>query len=141
MGSTQGLWTDFAEPEMAHLAFSDQLTDGPSDFLHRNVGVLSVLIKNIDHVSAEVTQTVLCHASDVLRARVVPIGVALIVIGEAEFRRDLHLVAERRDRFSQQKLIRAITSVVELGGVEQGDAELVSTADHRDVLGAAGPVP
>ena len=51
---------------------------------------------------------------------------------EAELGGDHHLVAERRERFADQLLVRE--RAVDLGGVEERDAALDGRADQRDHL-------
>ena len=122
-------------PKYRTLPSSIRLAHRARDVLDRHVRVDAVLVEHVEDVGLQVAQAVLGDLADVLRAAVRPVPGGLLGSKvEAELRRDHDLVAERRDRLADDLLVEARPEPVELGGVEEGDAELVRAADGRDAL-------
>lgn len=86
-----------------------------------------MLVEDVDLVDAQVTEAVVGDRTDVVRAAVE--AQALLGLSEAELGGQDHLVAEVAHRLAEQNLVVARTPAVDLGGVEEGDAQLVGAAD------------
>jgi hypothetical protein len=86
-------------------------------------GVDPVLVEEVDVVGAEPTQRLVADPGRVGRAAVdATVGEVVALEGEAELGCDLDLVAAPGDGAADQFLVDE--RAVDLGGVEQGDAEL-----------------
>jgi hypothetical protein len=109
----------------------------PDRLLDRHVRVDPVLVVEVDVVGAEPAQRLLGDALRVLRRAVDAAGRALEV--EAELGRDLDLVAVPGEGAPDQLLVRV--RAVDLGGVEERDAEVERPRDRGDpVRFLGGPV-
>src|SRR3954447_5149132 len=64
--------TGLGEAEVTHLAGLDELGDGPSDVLDRNVGVDAVLVEQVDHLAAQPAQGGVGDSLDLFGAAVDP---------------------------------------------------------------------
>jgi hypothetical protein len=92
------------KPEVQHFALRDQLFDRAGDVLDRDVRIDAMLVQKIDTVGAEAFERGVDDCLDVLRAAVETTSASFDV--EAELRRDPHGVANRRERFADQRLAR-----------------------------------
>src|SRR5882757_1977725 len=124
----------FRKTEVAHLAGRDQVLYRAGDILDGDVRIDAVLIEKIDVVRAEASQHRVRYALDVLRLAVEPASFARRRINvKAELGGDHDLVADGRQRFPEQGFVGPGT--VDLGRIEQGDAEVVGAANDADALG------
>lgn len=128
--ATDGLRAGLAEAEVLHLARLDQFLDGARDVLDRHVRIDAVLVEDIDLVNAQVAQAVVGDRADVVRAAVET--QALLGPREAELGGQHDLVAEVAHGGAKQNLVVARAPAVELGGVEEGDAQVVGVAYGGD---------
>src|SRR6185437_5172986 len=126
--------------QVADLALGDELghrADGLFDLggLRRAVQVIQV-----DVVHAEPGQRRLAGPLDVV---VLAADDAVPVAGgpvDAELRSQLHLVAAARDTAADQYLV--VASAVDVGGVDEGDAQVQGAVDGRDgLVPVGGAVP
>ena len=90
------------QTEMQHLALFDEVLDRAGDVFHRHLRVNAVLVEQIDMVGAQALEGCLGNFLDV-RGRAQRRAVAFDV--EAELGRDLHLVADRLERFADQLFV------------------------------------
>jgi hypothetical protein len=121
------------EPDVAHLARSDELSHRAHGLLDRRLEVDAVLIVEVDVVDAEPLERRLARLVDVLAVALDPAPRGIVgVADDPELRRQLHLVAAAGDRAADEHLVRE--RAVHVGGVEEGDAELERAVDRRDRL-------
>ncbi|GAA3733534.1 hypothetical protein GCM10023082_33640 [Streptomyces tremellae] len=66
MGAADGVGPGFAQPEVPHLAFGDQLADRARHVLDGHIRVDTVLVEHVDVVGAQVAEAVLGDFADVL---------------------------------------------------------------------------
>lgn len=127
-----GAGPDLAQAVMADLPVLDEVLESCRDVLDRDFGVLAVLIDQLDVVDPEIAQTVVDDLPDVFGTAVAP-----EVRPDAKLRGQDHLVAEALYGTAQDPLVGA--PAVELGSVEEGDAQVVCapTGRHAFVLVAA----
>jgi hypothetical protein len=139
VGLADGLGTGFRQAEMLDLALGDQVLDRPGHVLDRHVGIDAVLVEQVDHLDAQALQRGLGHLADVLGLAVdaAHAGIALARAFrrdvEAELGGDHDLVAERLQAFADQLLVRI--GAVDLGGVEEGHAQLDRAGQHLEGVG------
>jgi hypothetical protein len=102
------------------------------------LGVDTVLVVQVNVVGAEPPQRTLDRGADVGRAAVEDTGAAAGVGDHAELGRHHDLVAAAVDGAAEEFLVGE--RPVDLGGVQQGDAQLERSVDGADGLGvvAAG---
>ena len=116
---------------MPDLALRDQLLDRSGDVFDRDVRVDAVLVEEVDAVGAQAAQRGLDDALDRSGRLSSPFATRRPEV-EAELRRDHDLIAHRRERLTDELLVRE--GAVDLGGVEEGDAALTGVADQLDRL-------
>ena len=131
VGAADDVDAGFGQAEVGDLAGVDELLDGAGDVLDRHVGVDAVLVEQVDAVDVQPAQGVLDGGADVLGAAV-QAGGAAAVEGEPELGGDHDLVADRSQRLADELLVGE--RPVDLGGVEEGDAEVDGGADERDAV-------
>jgi hypothetical protein len=90
-----------------------------------------VLVEQVDAVGPEPAQRVLDGGPDVFGAAV-QAGGRVAVVGEAELGGDLHLVADGGEGLPDERLVGE--GAVDLGGVEEGDAEVYRGPDEVDAV-------
>jgi hypothetical protein len=131
--AAQRLGSGLAQAEVADLALRDQLGHRPDGLLDRRVDVDAVLVVEVDVVGAEALQRVLARLLDVLGA---PVGGAAARVGgiadDPELRGQHDLVAAIGDRAPDEALV--CVRAVDVGGVEEVDAQLDGAMDHGDRL-------
>lgn len=133
VGPADGVRTGFAESEVPNFARGDQFADHAGDLLDRHGRVDAVLVEDVEVVGAEVAQAVVGDFADALGTAVECLALPLVLRHvEAELGREHDVVAEALHRLAEQLLVRSGPAAVELGGVEEGDAELVSPLDGGD---------
>lgn len=91
------------QPEVADLAFFDQLTDGAGNVLDRHIGVDAVLVEQVDVVGPQPLQGGVRYGSDVFGAGVQACGATLDA--ETEFSGDDDLISNRFQGLSDEFLI------------------------------------
>ena len=89
-----------------------------------------MLVEEVDVVDAEACETAIAGAPDV-RGRGVEADAGPRE-AKAEFRRDDELLALVPDRTTEKPLVRM--RPIDLGGVEEGDAEVDRAVDRRDAF-------
>jgi len=138
MGAADGVHPGLGQADVADLALGDQLGQGADGVLDRGVGVDAVLVVQVDVVGAEPTQRTLDRGADVRGAAVEDTGAASGVGDHAKLGRHHDLVATASDGPAEEFLVGV--RPVDLGGVEEGDAQLQCPVDGADGLGvvAAG---
>ena len=89
---------------MLHLTPLDEVLQGAGNILDRHVRIDTVLVEEIDHVGPQSLEGCLRNFLDVLRAAV---QAGVVVQVEAELGSDRDSVAERRERLTNQLLVRS----------------------------------
>ena len=132
-----GVDPGFGQADVADLALGDQLGEGADDLLDRRVRVDPVLVVQVDVVGVEPAQRSFDGDADVLGAAVGPDSAG--VRHEPELGGEHHLVAAALEGAADEFLVGV--GAVDLGGVDQGDAEVEGPVDGADGFGvvAAGP--
>ena len=100
------------------------------------VRVDAVLVVEVDVVGAEPPERTLDRGADVRRAAVEVPGAAARVRDHAELRREDDVVAAVLDRPADELLVGE--GAVDLGGVDERDAEVERAVDGADRLGVVG---
>jgi hypothetical protein len=121
---------------MADLARVNQLAQRFDRVLDGRGGVNAVLVVQVDVVGAEPTQRSVYSHADVLRRAVASWLVSVAVGDQPELGRQHHLVAAPGDRPPDEFLV-AVGSV-NLGGVDERNAEVEGALDRADGLGVIG---
>jgi hypothetical protein len=111
------------------LAFANQVSHGASNVLDRDVRVDAMLIEEIDPLRPKPLQRRLGHLADV-RWTAIEAGLLSVLELEAELGRDHHPIANRLERFADQRLIHE--RPVRFGRVEERDASVDGRADEAD---------
>jgi hypothetical protein len=133
VGAPQRGGRGLADAEEPHLARGHELGHGAPGLLDRERGVDAVLIVEVDVIDAEALQRRVARAAHVVG---VPVHHAEAAFGPAlvpELGREDHLVAPARDGLADEELVGA--EAVDVGGVEEVDAELERAVDGGDGLG------
>ena len=126
-----------AEPDVADLALLHQLGQRADGLLDRRVRVHAVLVVEVDVVGAQPLERALERLPDVLRRAVEAApGGAVGLRLDAELGGDDDLVAAAGERAAEQLLV--VVRAVQLGGVEEGDAELDRPVQRGDRLVGVG---
>src|SRR5476651_1423953 len=112
---------------MLDLTFADQVFDRAGDFLDRNTGIDSVLIKKIDDIGLQALERLLGDLSDPFRAAIE--SLRTIPILETKLGRDDHFVSEGRDRLADDLFV---FSAVGLRSIEEGDSLVIRSTDEAD---------
>ena len=131
VGAAENLDTGFGQAEVGDLAGVDEFLDGSGDILDRHVGIDPMLVEQVDTVGVEPTQGVLDGGADVV-GPAVQAGGAVAVEGESELGGDHHVVADVGQSLADELLVGE--RPVDLGSVEEGDAELDRLADDGDAV-------
>ena len=139
VGAADRVHPGLGQPDVAHLALRDQLRDRADGVLDRRVRVDAVLVVQIDVVGAEAAQRTLDRGADVGRAAVQVAWAAAGVRDHAELRGQHHLVAAALERLADEFLVGV--RAVDLGGVDERDAEVERAVDGADRLRVVGPAP
>ena len=113
-----------------------QLGERADGVLDRRVRVDAVLVVQVDVVGAEPPQRALDRGADVGRAAVEAPRAAAGVGDEAELGRQHDLVAAALHGPADELLVGV--GAVDLGGVDEGDAEVERPVDGADRLGVVG---
>ena len=120
------------EAKVPNLALLDQILNRSGHVLDWHLWVDSVLVKQVDDLDVEPLERGFCDLPDMLgaaaQARLPTIGVDQ----KSELGGNHHPVTDRRERFPDKNLVRI--SPVDLGGVEERDAQIDCRPDHRDHL-------
>ena len=131
MGAADGVGTGFGEPEVGDLAGGDEVLDGAGDVLDRDGRVDTVLVEQVDALDAESLQRAVDGLADVVRPAVEAATFSgLWVEAPPELGGDDDLVADRTECFTDECLVGE--RAVDLGGVEERDAEVDGGADQAD---------
>ena len=110
---------------------------GAGDVFDGHVRVDAVLVVEVDVVGAQPAQRALDGAADARRVAAQAAGRdAVLVEREPELGGDDDVVAVRLEGFADDVLVGE--RPVDLGGVEERDAELDGAADDGDAVGAVG---
>jgi hypothetical protein len=123
-------------PKCFHLALRDEVLDGPSDVLDRDVRIDPVLVEEIDGFDAKSLERSLDGLPDTIGPAVdASIFSGLEINVEAELGGDDHLVADRAQSFADDVFVGE--GAIDLGRVEKGHAAVHRSADqgHALVLG------
>ena len=119
------------QPEVAHLAGRDKLTDSASHLLDRDVRVDAVLIEEVDDIRAQPLQRRVRDLPDPLGPRVQAMVAAVSVEVETELRGDDDAIAQRTQRVPHELLVDK--RPVDLGSVEERDPRRFDgIPDHAD---------
>ena len=123
--------TRLRQPEVAHLAGRDKLTDRASHLLDRDVRVDAVLIEEVDDIRAQPLQRRVRDLTDPLGPRVQAMVAAVSVEVETELRGDDDAIAQRPQRVPNELLVDK--RPVDLGSVEERDPRRFDgIPDHAD---------
>ena len=134
--AADGVGPGLGQPDVADLALGHQLGQRADGVLDRRVRVHPVLVVEVDVVGAEPPQRSLDRGADVGRAAVEVPRAAAGVRHEAELGRQHHLVAAALDGPADELLVGE--RAVDLGGVDEGDAQFERPVDGADRLGVVG---
>src|ERR1700722_1468917 len=104
MGAADRSGSRLGQAEVLHLTLVDEVLQGARNILNRHVRIDTVLVEEIDHVGPQSLEGCLGNFLDVLRAAV---QAGVVVQVEAELRSDRDSVAERRERLTNQLLVRS----------------------------------
>jgi hypothetical protein len=115
-------------------AFADQVLDRARDLLDRHVGIDAVLIEQIDPIGLEPRERRAGDLADVRRSAVQPRLLPAFEL-ESELRRDDDLIANVRERFADEILVRE--RPVRFGGIEERDAAIDGGTNDRDAVFAS----
>ena len=122
-------------PKWATLPASMSSLTAPATSSMGTVGIDTVLVVEVDVVGAEPSQRAVDGAADAGRVAGQPAGWdAVLLEGEPELGGDDDVVAVRLEGFADDVLVGE--RPVDLGGVEERDAELDGAADDGDAVGA-----
>ena len=139
VSAPDGVGGGLGHAEVTDLPGLDQGADRSGHLLDGHVGVDAVLVVQVDGLQPEPTQRALDGLGELVRAEHPTArgpGLGVDVLGELGGDRDL--VAERCERLADELLVDVRT--VDLGGVEEGDAEVdrpVQEGDHVGPVGSA----
>ena len=125
--------TSLRQAEVAHLPLLDQLRHGTDRLLYRRVGVDAVLVVDVDVVGADPLERCVAGRQHVLAVPADAKPFPLFVADVAELGREHDLVAPALDRPADESLVGE--RAVDVGRVEEVDAELERALDRRDRLG------
>ena len=136
VGAADGLGADFRQADEAHFAGRNQRRHGADGVLDRHLGVDPVQIEQVDHVGAETLERTLDGTAGIVGAAI-KTGEAGrdLEVGcdpETEFRRDDEVAASARDGAADQLLV--VVRTIDLGGIEEGDAQFAGAMDRGDGL-------
>jgi hypothetical protein len=132
-GAAQRVDARLAEAEVADLALLHELGHRADGLLDRRVGIDAVLVVEVDVVQAETLQRALAGPLDVLGAAVDAAALSIVgVADDPELRREHDLIAAIGDRAPDEALVGV--RAVDVGGVEEVDAELERAVDDGDRL-------
>ena len=133
-GAAQRLGARLGQPEVADLALLHELGHRADGLLDRRVGVDAVLVVEVDVVDAEAPQRSLGRLAHVLGPAADAAGGRVVgVADDAELGRQHDLVAAAGDRAADELLVGV--RAVDVGGVEEGHAEVERAVDRGDRLG------
>ena len=135
VSTTDGVHPGLREPDVADLAVGDEVGEGADGVFDRGAGVDAVLVVEVDVVSPQTPERAFDSGADVRWAAVEVPGVAG-VRDEAELGCEHDLVAAVLDGPADQLLV--VVGPVDLGGVEESDAEVECAVDRTDGLGFVG---
>src|SRR5579862_7870994 len=124
----------FRHAEVLDLACGDQLFDRSRHLLDRHLRINPVLVKEVDVIDAQTLQASVSHRFYMLWPA---IGAAcalarLKIDVEAELRGNHYLIADGMKCLADQLLVRK--GPIGFGGIEMGDAKVVSGSKHLDHL-------
>jgi hypothetical protein len=141
VGAADGVRGGLADADVAHLARSDQLAEGTEGLLDGCVGVDAVLVVEVDDVDAQPLERAVDGLADVLRTAVVAAGAHAVVVElVAELGGQHDLVAALGQHAGEQPLVGQ--GAVDVGGVEEGDAQVEGAVQRGGRLGVVeGAVP
>ena len=123
-------------PEVAE-SLLHQLAHGAGGLLDRHLAVHPVLVEEVDVVHAEPREPLVARAPDGLGPAVDPARVGVVGIAlDAELGGEHHLVAATLDGATHQLLVDV--RAVDLGGVDEGDAEVEGPLDGANGLRVVG---
>jgi hypothetical protein len=119
---------------MLDLPLLDQILHGPRNVFNRDRGIDAMLIVEIDDIDSETLQGALDYLLDVLGLAIQAAPTRFTRGGgcPAKRRRDDDLIAERRQRFADQLLVRK--RAIHFRGIEECDAAFhgrLQQSDHR----------
>jgi hypothetical protein len=117
------------QTDPADLALVDEPGQSADGLLDRDLGIDAMLLVEVDRVDAQPPQARLAGLADVLRATV---DRARTPHDVAELRREDDLVAAVAYRAPHELLV--VTGAVDVGGIEEGHAELERPVDRRDAV-------
>ena len=130
----------FGKTEEPDLSLPDEIADRAGNVVDRDRGVDPVLIEEVDVIGLEPAQRAVHGFANVPRPAV-PVSPDLLAAldAKAEFGRDHDLVATAFERPAEELLVGE--RPIDLGGVEEGAAELDCAMKRRDRtrLSTAGP--
>ena len=136
VGAADRVRPGLGQADVADLALGDELGQGADGVLDRRVRVDAVLVVEVDVVGAEPLQRTLDRGADV-RGTAVEVPRAAAGVGdEAELRRQHDLVAAVLDGAADEFLVGV--RPVDLGGVDERDAQVERPVDRADRLGVVG---
>ncbi len=130
MRAAHGGSARLGQPEVADLAFGDQVAHGASHILDRHVRVDAVLVEQVDMVGAQALEAGFGDGTDILGAAVQAVIGARAL--ESELGGNHQPVAVGRQRPAEQVFVGVRT--IHLGGVEEGHAALDGGLQQGDAL-------
>ena len=131
VGAADGLHSDLGQADVPNLPGGDQLGQRSDRVLDRGAAVEPVLVVEIDVVGLESLQGAVDGDADIGGAAVQ--AVAAGVGDQAKFSGQHHLVSPPPQTAGEEFFVDVGT--VDLGGVDQGDAEVDSAMDGADGFG------
>ena len=113
---------------VANLALLDQIVERAQGFFERHGGIKAMQLVDVDPVGLEPLEARFNRLRDVTARRA--LHQTGIVHRVAEFRREHDVLAPRAEKLAEADF-RAALVAVDIGGVEEGDAEIERLVDHR----------
>jgi len=133
-GAAKSFGAGLGESDMTDLAFLDELRHGVDGFFDGRVGVDAVLVVEVDVIDAETAQAALAGFADIVGFAVDAAGPGIGgVANDAEFGGEDDFVALAHDGASDELFVSVRS--VDVGGVEEGDAEIDGLVDGGDGFG------
>src|SRR5260370_912670 len=121
MGSTNVFNSRFGQTEKTHLAFADEIADGPGDTLHRYGPVNPMLVEQIDMIDAEPEKRCVSDLANVFGPTIGSAGRPLHKV-PTKFRRHNGLVPAPLERPTEEFLVGI--GAIGLCSVEEVDTEI-----------------
>src|SRR6266849_10637214 len=133
-GAAQSVDPGFRQADMSNLALLDQFCQGANRLFNRRIGIDAMLVIEVDVLDAQPLQTSFAGLLHVvgLAADTADVGIARIA-DNSELCGQHDLVALALDRSSDELFV--LVGPVDVGGIEEGDAEFEGAMNGRDRFG------